>query len=73
MKWLDAKLAATQHTGRTPAWCDVADSDGIIEPAPSVEAMDDCIALTAEGKVASIEYWMNDVPHGTEVEAVCYF
>lgn len=74
MTWFDAKLAATQHTGRTPRWCDVSDDNGNIAPAPSTAAMDDCIALDMNGNSVEITHWMNDVPHaGEEVAAICYF
>lgn len=73
MTWQNAKQSATELTGRTPRWCDVRDEDDQLPAAPIPEAMDDCVALNANGQQATITHWMNDVPCGTDVEAVCYF
>ncbi len=66
--------------GRKPRWTEVKEANGEIEPAPTAEAMDDCLALsysrhdrdTLIVKVAKIDYWLNQVPCGN-FDAVCYF
>mgnify|MGYP006908436413 CR=1 FL=1 len=73
MTWQTAKQAALQVTGRTPAWCDVADDNGYLPAAPSVEAMDDCIALDGNGNLTAITGWHMDEPVGENIIAVCYF
>lgn len=73
MTWQTAKNAAIQITGRTPRWCDVRNSDDQLPPAPTAEAMDDCIALDAAGEKTFVTAWQNEVPCGKDVEAVCYF
>lgn len=72
MTWQTAQQAAQQLTGRTPRWCDVRDEDQLAA-APTEEAMDDYIALDSNGNRTTIARWMNNVPCGKEVEAVCYF
>jgi len=73
MTYQKAKQIATQLTGRTPRWCDVRDADDELPPAPTSEAMDDCIALDANGNRTQVKSWMNQQPRGADVEAVCYF
>jgi hypothetical protein len=70
--WQEAKQIATQLTGRTPRWCDVRDENDELAPAPIPEAMDDCLALDANGNQVEIR-WMNQQPRGSSIEAVCYF
>ena len=73
MKWQTAKQAAEQATGRTPRWCDVRDEQDQLAPAPIPEALDDCVALDVHGNRTTIDRWINNVPCGEDVEAVCYF
>lgn len=71
--WQQAKQRATELTGRTPRWCDVRDENGELAPAPTVEAMDDCLVLDANGNQVQVDHWFNQEPVGRNVEAVCYF
>lgn len=73
MKWEQAKQYAIKLTGRTPRWCDVRNDDDELAAAPTDEAMDDCIAVDADGKRAENLFWLNQQPRGIDVEAVCYF
>lgn len=72
MTYQQAKECAIQLTGRAPRWCDVRDDDEF-SPAPTPEAMDDCIAIGETGKQTFISYWHNQVPVSTNAAAVCYF
>lgn len=67
------KAIVQRMTGRTPRWCDVRDESDDLPPAPTAEAMDDCVALDANGDHAIIERWQDQRPMGRNVEAVCYF
>lgn len=73
MNWQTAKQRATEITGRTPRWCDVRNEEDQLAAAPSTEAMDDYIALDANGNKTQLQCWMNEEPRGADVEAVCYF
>lgn len=73
MNWQQAKQHATKLTGRTPRWCDVRDDNDELAPAPIPEAMDNCIALDADGNETQVERWQDQQPRGVNVEAVCYF
>jgi hypothetical protein len=73
MTYQQAKAKAEQLTTRTPRWCDVRDENDELAPAPTPEAMDDCIPLDANGNRTQVESWMNQQPRGKNVEAVCYF
>jgi len=73
MTYQQAKAKAQQLTGRTPRWCDVRDQDDELAPAPIPEAMNDYIALDANGNQTKVDHWMNQQPRGENVEAVCYF
>ncbi len=73
MTYQQAKSNAQQLTGRTPRWCDVRDQDDELAPAPTPEAMNDYIALDANGNQTKVDHWMNQQPRGADVEAVCYF
>lgn len=70
--WQEAKQIATHLTGRTPLWCDVRENNELAA-APIPEAMDDYIALDANGNQVSVSYWLNQRPMGENVQAVCYF
>ena len=73
MNYQEAKLVATQLTGRQPRWCEVRDEQDELAPAPTTEAMNDCIALDSTGNRTPIGYWLDQRPMGENVEAVCYF
>jgi|688.fasta_scaffold140719_2 hypothetical protein len=73
MTWQTAKQIAEQLTGRTPRWCDVRDSNDELASAPVPEAMDDCLALDANGNQIQVDHWLDQQPQGANVEAVCYF
>lgn len=73
MTWQTAEKHAIRITGRVPRWCDVRDDDDLMPAAPIPEALDDCIALDANGRETIVSRWENDVPVGENLEAVCYF
>lgn len=71
--WQQAKQIATELTGLTPRWCDVRNGEDELAPAPTPEAVDDCIALDADGNPVEVDYWLDQCPVGDAIEAVCYF
>lgn len=73
MTYQQAKAKAQQLTGRTPRWCDVRDEQDELAAAPTAEAMDDCVALDANGIACRVDHWLDQKPRGENVEAVCYF
>ena len=75
MNYMQAKQIATQLTGRTPRWCDVRDEAGDFPPAPTANAMNDCIAIKSNfgPEVTSINYWVDEKPVSAYAEAICYF
>ena len=73
MTYQQAKQIAAQLTGRTPRWCDVRDENDDLAAAPTVAAMDDCVALDANGNRTQVDHWLDQKPRGENVEAVCYF
>ncbi len=73
MTYQQAKQIAVNLTGRTPRWCDVRDENDELAAAPTPEAMDDCIAMDANGNRTQVDHWLDQKPRGENVEAVCYF
>lgn len=73
MTYQQARQITQQLTGRTPRWCEVRDHEDQLAPAPTPEAMDDCIALDANGHLTQVARWQDQRPFGRNVEAVCYF
>ena len=74
MNYRQARISAIQLTGRTPRWCDVRDVETEeFPPAPTAEAMDDCIAIGESGMRTFIVHWHNEAPVSRNAAAVCYF
>ena len=69
--WQEARELAFRLTGRSPRWCDAADADGEMPPAPTEEAMNDCLMFDADGNPCRAKYWLDGKPAG--VQAACYF